>query len=124
MIIALCLLIVNVIIPRVLSVVHQLTEPVIVGIIMIAAILIMLSAVGVKISQNLGSTVLKGILGGLGRLGTAIIHGIGWLIRQIARLLPRVYHGSQRWLTQIGMKPGFATVLAVLITVIVLIVII
>lgn len=87
----------------------------------LAGIMLVCSAAGVRISQNMGSTILKGIFDAIGYIGKKIINAIGWLIRQIVRAIPKVFHGSRKTFTQMGMSKGKSTLFAVLVTTLVII---
>lgn len=94
-------------------------------VIMLAGITTVLNiASNSKSSNTIGSTVVSGLFRGIGFLGSRIIDGIGWLIRSIANLLPRVYRASRDAFIRAGISSGLATFLAVLVTIITLVIII
>lgn len=87
----------------------------------LAGIMLICSAAGVRISQNMGSTILKGIFNAIGYVGKTIVNAIGWLIRQILNIIPKIFKGSRKTFEQMGVNKGISTLLAVLITAIVVI---
>lgn len=94
-------------------------------VIMLAGITTVLNiASNSKSSNTIGSTVVSGLFRGIGFLGSRIIDGIGWLIRSIANLLPRVYRASRGAFIRASISSGLATFLAVLVTIITLVIII
>lgn len=101
-----------------LQVIGIVSMPIIVT---LAGIMLICSAVGVKISQNMGSTILKGIFDAIGYIGKTIVNAISWLIRQIFSAIPRVFRGSRKTFEQMGISKGTSTLLAVLVTALVII---
>ena len=77
-----------------------------------------------KISNNLGSTVVGGIFRAIGYICRTIITAIGWIIRNIFRMIPRVFNGSRRTFNQIGINALVSNLLAIVVVVIVLAIII
>ena len=101
-----------------------LVEPVVIIVIMLAGIVMMLGAVGMKVSNNLGATIANGIFQAIGYVVRIIIQAIGWIIRNTLRLLPRVFRESRRTFTQMGLNAGLSNLFAVLVTAVVLVIII
>lgn len=124
MLIALYYFIVNVVLPQVGAYAQALLEPVMVIVITIAGILMLFGAVGMTISNNLGSTVVGGIFRATGYICRTIIRAIGWIVRNIFRMIPRVFNGSRRTFKQIGMNALVSNLLAIFVVVIVLAIII
>ncbi len=124
MLIALYLFIMNVALPQIGAYAQALIEPVMVIVITLAGIVILFGAVGMKISNNLGSTVVGGIFRAIGYICRTIITAIGWIIRNIFRMIPRVFNGSRRTFNQIGINALVSNLLAIVVVVIVLAIII
>ena len=124
MLIALYLFIMNVALPQIGAYAQALLEPVMVIVITLAGIVMLFGAVGMKISNNLGSTVVGGIFRAIGYICQTIIRAIGWIIRNIFRMIPRVFNGSRRTFNQIGINALVSNLLAIVVVVIVLAIII
>ena len=124
MLIALYLAIVNVVIPQLGAYAQALLEPVMVIVITLAGIVMLFGAVEMRISNNLGSTVIGGIFRAIGYIGRTIIGATGWIVRNIFRMIPRVFNGSRRTFRQIGMNALVSNLLAVVVVVVVLVIII
>ena len=67
----------------------------------IFGIVLIFGAVGVRISANLGSTIVNGVFRGVGMVAT----GLGRAIYRIARTIPRVYTYTRHQTTLMGMSP-------------------
>ena len=124
MLIALYLFIVNVALPQIGAYAQALLEPVMVIVITLAGIVMLFGAVGLKISNNLGSTVVSGIFRAIGYVCRTIIRAIGWIIRNIFRMIPRVFNGSRRTFNQLGMNALVSNLLSIIVTVVFLAIII
>lgn len=124
MLIAMYYFIMNVVIPRIAAYAAALFEPVMIIIIMLAGIVMLLGAVGIRVSNNLGATVTNGIFQAIGYLVRTAVQAIGWIVRNTLRMLPRVYKESRRTFTQMGLNALCSNLLAVFVTVVVLAIII
>jgi hypothetical protein len=124
MLIAAYFFIINVVVPQLAAYANALLEPVMTIIITLAGITMLFGAVGMRISNNLGSTIVGGIFRALGYIARTIINAIGWLIRNTFRIIPRVFNGSRRTFNQMGISPAISNVLAVSVVIIVLAIII
>ena len=124
MLIALYLFIVNVALPQIGAYAQALLEPVMVIVITLAGIVMLFGAVGMKISNNLGSTVVSGIFRAIGYVCRTIIRAIGWIIRNIFRMIPRVFNGSRRTFNQLGMNALVSNLLSIIVTVVFLAIVI
>ena len=124
MLIALYSFIMNVALPQIGAYANALLEPMMAIFITLAGIVMLFGAVGIKISNNLGSTVMNGIFRGIGYLFQTLFKAISWIIRETLRLLPRVFRGSRQAFTQMGLTPLWSNLLAVLSTGVVLAIII
>lgn len=124
MLIALYLFIVNVALPQIGAYAQALLEPVMVIVITLAGIVMLFGAVGLKISNNLGSTVVSGIFRAIGYVCRTIIRAIGWIIRNIFRMIHRVFNGSRRTFNQLGMNALVSNLLSIIVTVVFLAIII
>lgn len=124
MLIALYMFTVNVVIPQVGAYARVLLEPVMAIVITLAAIVMLFGIVGVRISNNLGTTVVNGIFRAIGYVGRSVFRAIRWFGLQIARLIPRVFNGSRRFFRQLGLNDIVSNLLAVIVVVILVLVII
>ena len=118
MLIALYFFFVNVAVPQISAYAQALLEPIMVIVITLAGIVMLFGAVGMKISNNLGSTVVSGIFRGIGYLCRTLIQAIGWIIRNTFRMMPRVFNGSRRTFKQLGMNAAVSNILAVVVVIV------
>lgn len=124
MLIALYFFITEVAVPQIGAYALALVKPTMIIIITLAGLTLMFSAVGVKISNNLGSTIVGGIFRGIGFLVRTLFQAIGWIVRNIFRMIPRVFNGSKRTFNQLGINSLLSNLLAAIIVVFVLAIII
>lgn len=88
--------------------------------IVIFSLLMIASAVGMKISKRLGSTVAKGIFAGIGFLVKNLFLAIAWGVKGIFAFTPKLFLWTKEQLKAAGMKEVPASLLAALITLIVI----
>lgn len=88
--------------------------------IVIFSLLMIASAVGMKISKRLGSTVAKGIFAGIGFLVKNLFLAIAWGVKGIFVFTPKLFLWTKEQLKNAGMKEVPASLLAALITLIVI----
>lgn len=124
MLVAVYFFIINVVVPQLAAYANALVEPVMTIIITLAGILMILGAMGIRISNNLGSTILGGIFRVVGYLGRTLIQAIGWIVRNTFRIIPIVFNGSRRTFTQLGLNSLVSNLLALVVVVIVVVIII
>ena len=99
------------------------TQSIGVIIILCVGMMILLSAVGLKVSANLGSTVTKGIFKALGFLAKYLFKFFAWIGKGISWILKKVYSGVESSLAK-KLPKWASTLIATAITLIVLIIII
>ena len=85
-------------------------------VITLGGILMLLSIVGIRVSNNLGSTIVGGIFRAIGYLVRTIFNAAGWLIRGFFHCIPRVYNGSRRMFGQMHLNAPVSNILAGLLT--------
>lgn len=124
MLIALYLFIVNMVIPQIGAYAQALLEPVMTIVIILAGIIMLFGVVGMRISNNLGSTMVGGIFRAIGYLCRILIQAIGWIIRNTFRMIPHVFNESKRAFNQLGMNELLSNILAIVVVVAFLIIII
>ena len=124
MLIALYFFITEVAVPQIGAYALALVKPTMIIIITLAGLTLMFSAVGLKISNNVGSTIVGGSFRGIGFLVQTLFQAIGWIVRNIFRMIPRVFNGSRRTFTQMGLNAVVSNILAIFVTVIILAIII
>ena len=124
MLLALFYSITDTLLPQLGAYANALLESMIAIIITLAGIVMIFGAIGIKISNNLGSTIVNGIFHAIGYLFQMIFRAISWIIRETLRLLPRVFKSSRQAFTQMGLAPLLSNLLAVLSTGVVLAIII
>lgn len=118
MLLAVYFFIVNVVIPQLGAFTNALIEPVMIIVITLAGITMLFGAVGMRISNNLGATIVGGILRGIGYVCRTIINAIGWILRNTFRMIPRVFNGSRQVFNQMGMSTVVSNILAIIAVVI------
>lgn len=92
-------------IPTIAVYANALLEPTLTIVVMLAGLIMLFGAVGIKISNNLGTTVVNGIFRAIGVIIVGIFRALGWVIRQIATLMPRVFRGTNNALRSAGLNP-------------------
>lgn len=93
----------------------ELMDSIMPVVIMIAGIIMLFGAVGIRISNNLGSTIIGAFFRAIGYLCRTIIQAIGWIIRNTFRLLPRIHNESRRIFKQMGVKPHLEVLLSLVV---------
>lgn len=116
MLIVFYLFIMNVVLPKIGEYTQALIEPVMLIVITLAGIVMIFSAVGLKVSNNLGSTVVGGIFGAIGYIGKTIVQALAWIIKSTIRMIPKVFDKSTRVFDGMGMNPILTNVLSVFVT--------
>jgi len=124
MIIALYFFIKTNLIPELSAYADAMLEPIMTIVIALFGMVMLFGAVGMRISENMGSTILSAIFSALGFICRTIISAIGWIIRNTFALLPRVYRGSKHLYNDMGASDTVSTLLGILTAVVTLIVII
>lgn len=102
MLIALYFLIMNHLIPTGLAYFNFLSKPTMLIVIALAGLVIIFGAVGFRVSQNLGSTIVGGIFRAIGFVGIQLFHAIGWIVANTFMILPRVYNWMHKTLVDAG----------------------
>ncbi len=94
-------------------------------IITIAGILMLFSAIGINISNNLGSTVTNGVFRALGAIFRGLFRAIAWFLRNLITVwIPTVFRGTRNWFNQLGFRPVWSTLFSVIVTILFVIIII
>lgn len=94
-----------------------LLKPIMVIVITIAGIVMLFGAVGMRISNNLGATVVGGIFKGIGYICRTLLQAFGWIVRNAFRMIPRIYNESKRIFSQMGLNTTVSALLAVLVVI-------
>ena len=97
------------VVPWICAIAPAVLQNTMVVVIILAGIVMLFGAVGMKISTNLGSTIIGGIFRGIGVIFKAIGRAIRWIVRSI----PRAYTNSHRIFTGWGINPVGARLLAI-----------
>lgn len=118
MFIAMYLFIINVALPQIVAYANASIITIMVIVTILAGIVMLFGAVGMRISNNLGATIVGGILRGIGYVCRTIINAIGWILRNTFRMIPRVFNGSRQVFNQMGMSTVVSNILAVIAVVI------
>lgn len=95
------------------------------AIIILVGMVMLLGAVGIKVSNNLGSTIVKGVFGAVGILVHFIWKGMVALFLWVVGIIPIIYKKSQRvFSNSIGLNHNISSILAFLVVALFVIVII
>lgn len=124
MLVALYVFVVNILIPELSPYMHALFAEVMTYIIILTGIMIALGAVGMRVSQNLGATVVGGIFRAIGFVCRNVFDGLGWIIRNSLRAIPQVYAESKRTFIQMGLSTIVSTALSVVVVILIIVIII
>lgn len=84
-------------------------------------IMLICNAAGVRISQNLGATLVNGIFRAIGYIVRNIVDAVIWIGRRALRLIPKVFEESRQLFNQMGLSKVVSTLLAILITILVIV---
>ena len=112
MLIAIYMFCVTVVIPKCLVYLAVLFESAMIWFIMGAGMLMLLSAVGIRISNNMGSTIVGGIILAIGFIVRTLVQALGWILRNMIIAMPRVFCSSRRAFLRSGMNGILANILA------------
>lgn len=112
MLVLLYLVTVNYALPQMLAITYSLFQIIMPCVVLLIGITILLSVIGLRVSNNLGSIILEAIFRFLGYIGSNIFRGLGWFIRYILNLLPRVFVGSRRMFINSGLSEIASSLLA------------
>ena len=116
MLIASYMVIVTVVIPKCLVYLAVLFESAMIWFIMGAGMLMLLSAVGVRISNNMGSTIVVGIIMAIGFIVRTLVQALGWILRNMIIIaMPTVFRSSRRAFLRSGMNGILANILAIVV---------
>ena len=94
----------TIILPTIAKYLGDIMAPIMSAVIVLFGIILLFGAVGVKISENLGSTVVKGIGNGIGYIGKQFFKAIAWGVKGVVRLLPNVYRRTNKALLSSGVS--------------------
>ena len=81
-------------------------------------------AVGMKISTNLGSTIVSAIFGAVAFIGISFVKFLSWLVQRLTTVAVVTFEKSQRKFLTMGLNSIVSTLLAFLTSTLVLVVII
>ena len=124
MLIMIIMFIATVVMPTAETYISALFEPLMTIVIMLGGFMLLFASVGVRISANLGSTVVGGIFRVISSVATHTLRGIWWVIRYAFNTFPRVYVYSRANYRRMGMSERSSYLLAILTAVLVFIIII
>ena len=94
-------------------------------VILLIGMMIMLSAVGIRVPANLGSNIVSGLFKGIGFLFKKLTALIALICVGIARFIPKVFYGTREFFSKSPkINPVVGNLLAMLITIIVIVIII
>lgn len=102
MLVGLYLFTTKVVIPQLAAYASALLAPVMTIVIILFGLIMVFGAIGIRISNNLGSTIFGGIFRGIGFLVRSLFHAIGWIITRTARMIPRLFVSSRNTYATMG----------------------
>lgn len=102
----------NVLIPDFLGAVSSIIPSVLIITITLAGIVILLSSVGLKISNNLGSSIVYSISKGIGCIVKSLFKGIFWIIKSVIGIIPKMFSNIQKNLISNGARLWLANLVA------------
>jgi hypothetical protein len=124
MLIALYIVIVNHLIPTGLAYFNFLVKPTMLIVITMAGLVIIFGAVGFRVSQNLGSTIVEGIFRAIGFVVSHLFWAVGWIVTRTFMLLPRVYNWTHQSLIDAGANKIVSFILSGLAAILVFVIVI
>ena len=124
MLIALYIVIVNHLIPTGLAYFNFLVKPTMLIVITMAGLVIIFGAVGFRVSQNLGSTIVEGIFRAIGFVVSHLFCTVGWIVTRTFMLLPRVYNWTHQSLIDAGANKIVSFILSGLAAILVFVIVI
>lgn len=124
MLIALYIVIVNHLIPTGLAYFNFLVKPTMLIVITMAGLVIIFGAVGFRVSQNLGSTIVEGIFRAIGFVVSHLFWTVGWIVTRTFMLLPRVYNWTHQSLIDAGANKIVSFILSGLAAILVFVIVI
>ena len=114
----------NYLFPRVEGYAIALYEPMLELGLYILGIVIMLSVVGIHLHGVFGA-IFNGLFRAISYICRIILTGVGWILRNAIRAIPRVYRESRRiFYVDFGINAAVSSVLALVAVVVFLIIII
>lgn len=96
MLLTLYYLLVNVAVPQMGAYAQALFEPIMLIVISLAGLVMIFGSVGMKISNNLGSTVVGGIFKGISYFVRMIFKAFAWIFVNTFKMIPRVFNGTRK----------------------------
>ena len=120
MLIAICMALTNYVLPQMGSFATSAIYALMPCFVLVIGMMMLLGAVGMKVSTGLGATVTRGAFGAIGFLGKKLIEGFAWMIKSIGKLLSNIYQETKKALMASGLSAASSTLLAVVVVVIVL----
>lgn len=116
MIFTLYSLIVNFVFPRLQNFASEMFEPVMITLIIVAGIVMLLGAVGMRVSANLGATIVVIFANAIGYIIRTFIQAMGWVIRTTVSMTPRVFNASRNFFIARGLNPTLSNILAFMVS--------
>lgn len=90
-------------------------------IIVLVGMMILLSAVGIRVSANLGSTIVSGLFKGIGFFFKKLIGAIAIIALGIVHFIPKVFYGTRAFISRnFGLKPVASNLFALLVVILVI----
>lgn len=108
---------INIIMPQLGAYAEAVFEPIMLIIITLTGMIILLGTVGIKVSNNLGSTIVGGFFMSVGYLCRTLFKALGWIISNTCKLIPKVFNESRNVFSQIGINTAVSNILAIFVVV-------
>lgn len=90
----------------------------------IFGISLMLGAIGVKCSTNVGTTVVGKILDGIGFLAKTLLAALGWILKNSIRLTPKMHLFITDFFLQRGLNAVVSNIISIIAIIILWLIII
>lgn len=123
MLFLLCHLITEFFLPRLGEMAWAMLTPIMVIVITLAGITMLFGAVGMKISTNLGSTIVSAIFGAVAFIGISFVKFLSWLVQRLTTVAVVTFEKSQHKFLSMGLNSIVSTILAFLTSTLVVVVI-
>ena len=94
----------TIILPTIAKYLDDILAPIMTAVAMLFGIIMLFALVGVKISENLGSTIVNQISKAIVFIGKQLFKFLAWCAKKIIRLLPNVYNRTNKALLSSGVS--------------------
>lgn len=114
----------NAVLPVISACAETLLSSTMIIVIILGGLILLLGLFGIKVSNNLDLTILGGIFSAISYIIRSCVNAIGWIVKNVATLLPYVYTESKKFFLRVGVYPTASKFFAFFYTVLLLVLII